>query len=48
VKAVGATMNLRVRLWSVNQGATEAEESRLPTFVARKHLVKILLRAVTK
>jgi hypothetical protein len=37
-------VQLRVRLWSVNQRATEAEESPSPRFVTRKRLVKILQR----
>jgi hypothetical protein len=38
----GATVQLRVQLWSVNQRATEAEESPLLRFVTRKRLVKTL------
>jgi hypothetical protein len=39
-----ATKQLRVLLWSVNQRATEAEESPLLRFVTRKRLVKTLQR----
>jgi hypothetical protein len=35
---------LRVQLWSVNQRATEAEESPLLRFVTKKRLVKTLQR----
>jgi hypothetical protein len=38
----GATVQLRVQLWSVNQRATEAEESPLLRFVTRKRLMKTL------
>jgi hypothetical protein len=37
LKTIGATVELRVQLWSVNQRATEAEESALFRFVTRKH-----------
>jgi hypothetical protein len=40
LKTVGATVQLGVQVWSVNQRATEAEESPLLRFVTRKHLVK--------
>jgi hypothetical protein len=33
---------LRIELWSVNQRATEAEESPLLSFVTRKRLVRTL------
>jgi hypothetical protein len=39
-----STKQLRVQLWSVNQRATEAEESPLLRFVTRKRLVKTLQR----
>jgi hypothetical protein len=42
LKTTGATAELRVHLWSVNQRATEAEESSLLRFVTRKRLVKTL------
>jgi hypothetical protein len=35
-------VELRVQLWSVNQGTTEAEESLTLRFVSRKRLVKTL------
>jgi hypothetical protein len=44
LKTVGATVQLRVQLWSVNQQATEAEESPLLRSVTRKRLVKTLQR----
>jgi hypothetical protein len=37
-----SVVQLRVHLWSVNQRATEAEESSLLRFVTRKRPVKIL------
>jgi hypothetical protein len=40
LKTIGATREMRVQLWSVNQRATEAEESPWLRFVARKRLVK--------
>jgi hypothetical protein len=43
-----SAVQLRVQLWSVNQRATEAEESPLLKFVTKKHLVKILQTAVAK
>jgi hypothetical protein len=43
-KITGATVQLRVELWYVNQWATEAEESPLLRFVTRKRLLKILQR----
>jgi hypothetical protein len=39
-----SAMQLRVQLWSVNQRATEAEESPLPRMVTMKRLVKTLQR----
>jgi hypothetical protein len=42
VKTTGARVQLRVELWSINQRATEAEESPLLRFVTRKRLVKTL------
>jgi hypothetical protein len=44
LKTTGATMQLRVRLLSVNQRATEAEESPLFRFVPKKRLVITLQR----
>jgi hypothetical protein len=40
LKTIDAAGQLRVQLWSVNQRATEAEESSLLRFVTRKRLVK--------
>jgi hypothetical protein len=37
LKIIGATVQMRVQLWSVKQQATEAEESPLLRFVTRKH-----------
>jgi hypothetical protein len=39
-----SAVQLRVQLWSVNQLATEAEESELFKFVTRKRLVRTLQR----
>jgi hypothetical protein len=36
----GSSVELRVQLWSVNQQATEAEESPLLRFVTRKRLMQ--------
>jgi hypothetical protein len=44
LKTVGATVQLRVQFWSVNQQATEAEESPLLRFVTRKRILKTLQR----
>jgi hypothetical protein len=44
LKTVGATVQLRVQLWSVNQQATEAEVSPLLRLVTRKPIVKTLQR----
>jgi hypothetical protein len=43
-KIIGATVKLRIQLWSVNQRTTEAEESPLLRFFTRKRLVKTLQR----
>jgi hypothetical protein len=40
----GATVQLRIHLWSVNQRATEAEEFIFLRFIIRTHLVKTLQR----
>jgi hypothetical protein len=40
LKTTGATVQLRVQSWSVNQRVTEVEESPLLRFVTRKRLVK--------
>jgi hypothetical protein len=42
LKTVHTRVKLRVQLWSVNQQATEAEQSWLLRFVTRKRLVKTL------
>jgi hypothetical protein len=42
VKTTGATVELRVQLWSANQRTAEAEEASLLRFVTRKRLVKTL------
>jgi hypothetical protein len=44
LKTVGARVELTVQLWSVDQRATEAEESPLLRFVTKKRLVKTLQR----
>jgi hypothetical protein len=44
LKTIGATVQLRVQLWIVNQRATEEEEFPLLRFVRRKCLVKTLQR----
>jgi hypothetical protein len=41
---MGATGQLGLELWSVNQRASEAEEFPLPGFVTRKRLVNTLQR----
>jgi hypothetical protein len=44
LKTIGATRQLSVQLWSINQQATEAEVSPLLRFVTRKCLVIALQR----
>jgi hypothetical protein len=44
LKTIGSTKQLRVQVWSVNQRATEAEESPSLRFVTRKRLAKIRQR----
>jgi hypothetical protein len=43
-RTIDGSIELRVQLWSVNQRATEAEESPLLRFVTRKRLAKTLQR----
>jgi hypothetical protein len=44
LKTIGATVRLRIQLWSVNQMATEVEDSLLIRVVTMKLLVKTLQR----
>jgi hypothetical protein len=41
-----SALQLRVQLWSVNQWATEAEESPLLRFATGKRLMKIFHRRI--